>query len=72
MSSGHAKFLAKGARGGTRTRKPLRAMDFESIEYADFSTRAGAEKGSGMRSEAEVRLVLELVANGLRRNGRAG
>ena len=54
-----------GARGGTRTRKPLRAMDFESIEFADFSTRAGAEKGSGMRSEAEVRLALELVANGL-------
>jgi hypothetical protein len=40
-------------------------MDFESIEFADFSTRAGAEKGSGMRSEAEVRLALELVANGL-------
>ncbi len=49
------------ARGGTRTRKPLRAMDFESIEYADFSTRAGAEKGSGMRSPQEVALVMELV-----------
>ena len=40
------RFLAVGARGGTRTRKPLRAMDFESIEFANFSTRAGAEKGS--------------------------
>jgi hypothetical protein len=40
-------------------------MDFESIEYANFSTRAGAEKGSGLRPEAEVILVLELVADSL-------
>ena len=37
-------MLAKGARGGTRTRKPLRAMDFESIEFANFSTRARRER----------------------------
>src|SRR4029453_9963027 len=49
-SSAHPRVVAavtKGARGGARTRTPLRAMDFESIEYANFSTRAGAEKGSG-------------------------
>ena len=32
---------ARRARGGNRTRKPFRAMDFESIAFADFATRAG-------------------------------
>jgi hypothetical protein len=40
-------------------------MDFESIEFANFSTRAGAEKGSGMRSHEEVALARELVEAGL-------
>ena len=52
-----------GARGGTRTRKPLRAMDFESIEFADFSTRA-REKGSEVRTREEVGLVIEFARAG--------
>jgi hypothetical protein len=34
VSSNRARVLAKGARGGTRTRTPFRAMDFESIAAA--------------------------------------
>ena len=43
---------------------PLRAMDFESIEYADFSTRAGGRRVAEVRTREEVALVLELVAMG--------
>jgi hypothetical protein len=39
-------------------------MDFESIEFADFSTRAQRQKGSEVRTREEVALVLELVAMG--------
>jgi hypothetical protein len=28
--------MLASARGGTRTRKPFRAMDFESIAFAEF------------------------------------
>src|SRR5215211_2888253 len=59
-----ATLQVRGARGGTRTRMPLRAMDFESIEYADFSTRAGGRRVAEVRTREEVALVLELVAMG--------
>jgi transposase-like protein len=39
-------------------------MDFESIEYADFSTRAGGRRVAEVRTREEVALVLELVAMG--------
>jgi hypothetical protein len=39
-------------------------MDFESIEFADFSTRASGGRVSEVRSRAEVAWVLELVQAG--------
>jgi hypothetical protein len=39
-------------------------MDFESIEYANFSTRAGGRRVAEVRSREEVATVLELIRSG--------